>query len=79
MKLRIIMVGIPILIIACIRQKLPKQRDDYAHLGEFERWEEHVVIIANLREKRRSRKPRLKAVGIRCGDHSTPSTRKGWH
>jgi hypothetical protein len=24
----------------------------------------------------RSRKPRLTAVGIRCADHATPSTRK---
>jgi hypothetical protein len=24
-------------------------------------------------------KPRLTAVGIRCADHATPSTRKGWH
>jgi hypothetical protein len=22
---------------------------------------------------------RLTAVGIRCADHATPSTRKGWH
>jgi hypothetical protein len=27
----------------------------------------------------RSKKPRLTAVGIRCADHATPSTRKGWH
>jgi hypothetical protein len=27
----------------------------------------------------RSRKPRLTAVGIRCADHVTPSTRKGRH
>jgi hypothetical protein len=26
----------------------------------------------------RSRNPRLTAVGIRCADHVTPSTRKGW-
>jgi hypothetical protein len=26
-----------------------------------------------------SRKPRLKAVGIRCADHMTPSIRKSWH
>jgi hypothetical protein len=25
------------------------------------------------------KKPRLTAVGIRCADHATPSTRKGWH
>jgi hypothetical protein len=23
--------------------------------------------------------PRLTAVGIRCTDHATPSSRKGWH
>jgi hypothetical protein len=28
---------------------------------------------------RRSTKPRLTAVGIRCADHATPATRKGWH
>jgi hypothetical protein len=27
----------------------------------------------------RPRKTRLTAVGIRCTDHATPSTRKGWH
>jgi hypothetical protein len=26
-----------------------------------------------------SRKPRLMAVGIRCDNHATVSTRKGWH
>jgi hypothetical protein len=25
------------------------------------------------------KKTRLTAVGIRCADHATPSTRKGWH
>jgi hypothetical protein len=24
-------------------------------------------------------KPRITAVGIRCADHATPSTSKGWH
>jgi hypothetical protein len=27
----------------------------------------------------RSRKQRLTAMGIRCADHVTPSTRKSWH
>jgi hypothetical protein len=27
----------------------------------------------------RSRKPKLTAVGMRCADHATPSTRKSWH
>jgi hypothetical protein len=28
---------------------------------------------------RRSRKPGLTAVGIRCVDHATPSIRNSWH
>jgi hypothetical protein len=33
-----------------------------------------------MKEQRlRSRKPSLTVVGIRCADHATTSTRKGWH
>jgi hypothetical protein len=35
----------------------------------------NILIQHNIR----SRKPRLTAVGIRCADHATPSTRKGWY
>jgi hypothetical protein len=33
----------------------------------------------NEKERLRFTKPRLTAVGIRCANHATPSTRKGWH
>jgi hypothetical protein len=43
----------------------------------------HLRIIEELLEWKNNgsgyRKPRLTAVGIRCGDHATPSIRKSWH
>jgi hypothetical protein len=37
-----------------------------------------VIIFYSRASWVRSRKPRLKAMGIHCADHATPSTHKGW-
>jgi hypothetical protein len=39
----------------------------------------HLKIFTTCMPFLRSRKPRLTAVGIRCADHATPSTRKSRH
>jgi hypothetical protein len=36
-------------------------------------------ITDYVSQKLRSRIPRLTAVGSRCADHASPSTREGWH
>jgi hypothetical protein len=40
---------------------------------------EGYALIVLIERAVGSRKPRLMAVGIRCADHATPSTRKSWH